>query len=426
MMKYVGSILFIFALSLASAYAKESNIEDIEMAEQSGKQINVSVVEDDMSVPDDFETNLDSLLHIFNDKRDLNDCISGESGEMLADTVYIQRLKQLPTIMEMSYNSIVKRYIEVYTVKKRKQVEYMLGVGKYYFPMFEQALDAAGLPEELKYLPVIESALNPTAFSRAGASGLWQFMYATGKIYGLQGNSLVDERRDPVKSTEAAVKFLKDLHNIYNDWMLVIAAYNCGPGNVNKAINRSGGKRDYWAIYNYLPKETRGYVPAFIAATYTMSYYGEHDFCPAVIEMPVSCDTLVLTDRIHLIQIAEILDIDIAVLRSLNPQYRKDVIPGNGVAYTLCLPQKHINNFMNRKEEILTYKSEELNTHRLVVEPAARDPYYKGSGGSTYKVKSGDTLGSIARRQGVSVAKIKKLNNLRSDKIRAGQKLRLR
>ena len=419
-MKYVSSMLLIFALSLIGVYANNSNTP-------AGKHVNISAIEDDMSVPDDFDTNLDSLLHVFKDNRGLfEDCVSDENGEMLADNIYIQRLQQLPTIMEMSYNSIVRRYIEVYTVKKRKQVEYMLGVGKYYLPIFEQALDAAHLPIELKYLPVIESALNPTAFSRAGASGLWQFMYATGKAYGLQGNSLVDERRDPIKSTEAAVKFLKDLYAIYNDWTLVIAAYNCGPGNVNKAINRAGGKRDYWAIYNYLPRETRGYVPAFIAATYTINYFKEHNFCPANIEMPVSCDTLVLHERVHLIQIAEVLGIELSVLRSLNPQYRKDIIPGNGLSYTLCLPQTHINSFLNRKEEILTYKSEELNKNRIVVEPAAGDPYYRGAGGRTYKVKQGDTLYGISRKQGVTVAQIKKLNNLSSDNLRVGQSLRLR
>jgi membrane-bound lytic murein transglycosylase D len=302
----------------------------------------------------------------------------------------------------------------------------MLGIGKYYLPIFEQALDAAHLPLELKYLPVIESALNPTAFSRAGASGLWQFMYATGKVYGLQGNSLVDERRDPIKSTDAAVRYLKDLYTIYNDWTLVIAAYNCGPGNVNKAINRSGGKRDYWAIYNYLPQETRGYVPAFIAAAYTMNYYKEHNFCPANIETPVSCDTLMLNERVHLIQIAEVLNIDLSVLRSLNPQSRRDIIPGNGLPYTLCLPQTHINSFLSRKEEILAYKSEELNRHRIIIEPAAADPYYKGTGKRTYTVKSGDTLYSISRKQGVAVTQIKKLNNLRSDNLHIGQSLKLR
>ena len=420
MKKCISSILLIFVLSLIGVYANNSTIP-------AGKQVNISEIEDDLSVPDAFEINLDSLLYVFKGGKHLSkDCVSDEKGEMLPDHIYIKRLQQLPVIMEMSYNSIVRRYIEVYTVKKRKQVEYMLGVGKYYFPMFEQALDAAGLPIELKYLPVIESALNPTAFSRAGASGLWQFMYSTGKMYGLQGNSLVDERRDPIKSTEAAVEFLKDLYAIYNDWTLVIAAYNCGPGNVNKAINRAGGKRDYWAIYNYLPRETRGYVPAFIAATYTMSYPKEHNFCPADVEIPVSSDTLILTERVHLIQIAEMLDIELSVLQSLNPQYRKDIIPGNGIPYTLCLPQKHINNFMNRKDEILAYKSEELNTNRIVVEPASADPYYRGARGNTYKVQAGDTLSGISRKQGVTVAQIKKLNNLRSDNLRIGQHLKLR
>ncbi len=430
-MKYVSSILLIFVLSSVGVVSAKNVKAVTPVAEPAPapveKKVNLSVIEDDLSVPDGFDTNLDSLLFVFRENNNLfGDCVSADTGEMLPDSIYIQRLQQIPAIMEMSYNSVVRRYIEVYTVKKRKQVEYMLGVGKYYLPIFEQALDAAHLPLELKYLPVIESALNPTAFSRAGASGLWQFMYATGKIYGLQGNSLVDERRDPIKATDAAIRFLSDLYAIYNDWVLVIAAYNCGPGNVNKAINRSGGKRDYWAIYNYLPKETRGYVPAFIAATYTMNYYKEHNFCPADIEMPVSCDTLVLNERIHLVQIAEVLDIELSVLQSLNPQYRKDIIPGNGVPYTLCLPQKHINNFLNRKDEILAHKSEELNKNRIVVQPASADPYYRGAKGRTYKVKPGDTLSGISRKQGVSVAQIKKLNNLRSDMVRVGQNLRIR
>lgn len=417
-MKYIHSIILIFTISIISAYAAESPVFK--------KAINISGIEDDLSVPDGFESNLDSLLFVFKENGErLDDCVSVETDKMLPDSVYIRRLRQLPTVMELSYNSIVRRYIEVYTIKKREQVEYMLGVGRYYLPIFAEALDAAGLPLELKYLPVIESALNPKAYSRAGASGLWQFMYATGKVYGLEGNSLVDDRRDPIKATDAAVRFLKDLYDIYGDWSLVIAAYNCGPGNVNKAISRSGGKRDYWAIYNYLPKETRGYVPAFIAATYTMNYYKEHKFCPAQIEMPVFCDTLVLEERIHLVQIADVLDIELSVLQSLNPQYRKDIIPGNGRSYTLCLPQTHVSHFLNRKDEILAHRAEELNKQRIVVEPAAADPYYRGAG-KTYKVKSGDTLSGIARKQGVSVNQIKKLNNLRSDNIRIGQTLRLR
>ena len=423
-MKYI-KILIIFALSLTHIHAKNST--DVVSTENTSNMnpVNTSEIEDDMSVPEDFAINLDSMLHIFKEnKKPSRHCVSHETGEMLPDSIYIRRLQQLPTIMELSYNSIVRRYIEVYTVKKRQQVEYMLGIGKYYFPVFENALDAARLPLELKYLPVIESALNPMAFSRAGASGLWQFIYTTGTVYGLQGNSLIDDRRDPIKATEAAVKYLNDLYAIYNDWILVIAAYNCGPGNVNKAISRSGGKRDYWAIYSYLPAETRGYVPAFIAATYTMSYYEKHHLCPANVEIPAS-DTLIVHDRIHLIQIAEVLNVDLAVLQSLNPQYRRDVIPGNGLPYTLCLPQKYINDFINRKDEICAYKTEELNTNRLVVEPEIH-PYYRAKGGAVYKVKPGDTLSGIARKHGVNVAQIKKRNNLRSNTLQIGQSLRLR
>lgn len=207
-------------------------------------------------------------------------CLRGQNVSY-HDTIYANRLYTLPTVMELSYNQVVKSYIEMYSTRRREQVSYMLALGEYYFPMFEEALDRHGLPLELKYLPVIESALNPIAVSRVGATGLWQFMLRTGKSYGLEVNSLVDERRDPYKSTEAAVKYLKDLYAIYGDWNLVIAAYNCGPGNVNKAIARSGGKRDYWEIYYKLPKETRGYVPAFIAANYIMNHFSDHNICPA-------------------------------------------------------------------------------------------------------------------------------------------------
>ena len=419
MKKYINSLLLIFALSLTVVYANNSR----------NTHINVLDIEDDMSFPDGFYANLDSVLHVFNENKRAfrGDCVSVENGEMLPDEVYIKRLQQLPTVMEMSYNSIVRRYIEVYTVRRRQQVEHMLGVGKYYLPIFEQALDAAGLPLELKYLPIIESALNPTAFSKAGASGLWQFMYTTGRAYGLQGNSLVDDRRDPIKSTQAAVRFLQDLYKMYGDWKLVIAAYNCGPGNVNKAIRRAGGTRDYWAIYNHLPRETRGYVPAFIAATYVMNYYREHGLCPTEIDMPLSSDTIMLTERVHLTQIAEVLDIELSLLQKLNPQYRRDIIPGNGVPYTLALPHKHVSEFLDRKDEILAHRANELNTHRVTVEPSSADPsFYRATGGSTYKVKAGDTLSGISRRQGVTVAQIKRLNNLSSDNIHVGQNLRLR
>jgi membrane-bound lytic murein transglycosylase D len=381
-------------------------------------------------MPITFGKNLDGLLSVFHSSVLTSDCVSDSILPVLSDTQYMERLQKIPAIMELVYNPIVKSYIELYTVKKRKQMEYMLGVGAYYFPIFEQALDAAGLPIELKYLPVIESALNPKAYSVAGASGLWQFMYGTGKVYGLVGNSLIDERRDPIKATNAAVRYLRDLHNIYNDWSLVIAAYNCGPGNVNKAIRRAGGKRDYWAIYPYLPRETRGYVPAFIGATYAMTYYKEHGICPAKIEMPMVCDTVMLNERLHLSQVAEVLGVDLSVLQSLNPQYRKDIIPGNGTPYSLCLPQGHVDGFITLKDSILKHKADSFNVNRVVVIPAQGDPYYRAGKGAigkgVYVVKKGDTLSGIAKRRKVSVATIKKWNNLKSDRIYIGQRLKMK
>lgn len=387
------------------------------------------VVSDD-GLPVDFDNKLQRLLNVYHGSVLESDCVTDSIGPVFSDSVYIERLKKIPAVFELVYNPVVKKYIELYTMRRRKQMSYMLGVGNYYFPIFEQALDALDLPMELKYLPVIESALNPRAYSVAGASGLWQFMYGTGKIYGLQGNSLVDERRDPIKATNAAVRFLRDLYKMYGDWAMVIAAYNCGPGNVNKAIKRSGGKKDYWSIYPYLPKETRGYVPAFIAATYAMTYHKEHKICPTRMELPYVCDTVVLKDRMHLEQISSVLGIDIETLRNMNPQYRKDIIPGNGEAYTLCLPENKVGSFIDMKDSIMAYKADSFSVvTKVVVLPAKADPYYRAGGGAVkkgvYVVKRGDTLSGIAQRRKVSIAKIKKWNNLKSDRIYIGQKLRI-
>lgn len=387
------------------------------------------VVSDD-GMPVDFDNKLQRLLNVYHGSVLESDCVTDSIGPVFSDSVYIERLKKIPAVFELVYNPVVKKYIELYTMRRRKQMSYMLGVGNYYFPIFEQALDALDLPMELKYLPVIESALNPRAYSVAGASGLWQFMYGTGKIYGLQGNSLVDERRDPIKATNAAVRFLRDLYKMYGDWAMVIAAYNCGPGNVNKAIKRSGGKKDYWSIYPYLPKETRGYVPAFIAATYAMTYHKEHKICPTRMELPYVCDTVVLKDRMHLEQISSVLGIDLETLKNMNPQYRKDIIPGNGEAYTLCLPENKVGSFIDMKDSIMAYKADSFSVvTKVVVLPAKADPYYRAGGGAVkkgvYVVKRGDTLSGIAQRRKVSIAKIKKWNNLKSDRIYIGQKLRI-
>ncbi|MDR1707307.1 MAG: LysM peptidoglycan-binding domain-containing protein [Prevotella sp.] len=342
------------------------------------------------------------------------------------DSTYIKRLYSLPTKMELVFNPVVKQQIEYYAGRRKSQVSYMLGEGKYYFPIFEEALDREGLPLELKYLPVIESALNPIARSRVGASGLWQFMAATGKMYDLEINSLVDERFDPHKSTDAAVKYLKSLYSKYNDWNLVIAAYNCGPGNVDKAIRRSGGLTDYWSIYPYLPRETRGYVPIFIAATYIMNYYQEHGIDPSIGTKPASMDSVVINKNLHFQQISDVLNIPIDDIRRYNPQFKNDVIPGEYKGYSLNLPMDKLTAFIDKEESIFAYKPDQFLNHRKV---AGLDVVSGGSSSDTktitYRVKKGDTLSKVASRYGVSSAQIKNWNALSSNKLNVGRRLKI-
>ncbi|MDE7414618.1 MAG: LysM peptidoglycan-binding domain-containing protein [Muribaculaceae bacterium] len=279
-----------------------------------------------------------------------------------SDATYRQRLADLPTIIEMPFNQVVKSHIERYTKRGRPMVASLLGLGNYYMPIFEQALEEAGLPLELKYLPVIESGLDPNAVSKAGATGLWQFMMISAKGLNMEVNSLVDERRDPYVSSQRAAKFLKDLYKTYGDWSLAIAAYNCGPGNVNKALRRAGGdpsKLDFWAIYDYLPSETRGYVPAFIAANYVMNYYQNHNISPVIPKRPLVTDTLHINRRVHFNQISEVLDIPIEELRMLNPQFRNDVIPGTASkSYNLILPSQQVHAYIMSENEILGHDAE--------------------------------------------------------------------
>lgn len=348
------------------------------------------------------------------------------------DSLYLTRLDSIQSAIPLSFNDIVRNYIELYTVKKRFQVATMLGLSEYYFPIFEEALDAACMPLELKYLPVIESALNPRALSRAGACGLWQFMYSTGKMYKLEINSYVDERRDPILATKAAVQYLNDLYGIYEDWILVIAAYNCGPGNVNKAIRRTGGKKNYWDIYYNLPRETRGYVPAFIAAMYAFNYHKEHGIMPIESSLPRLCDSIVLDKALHFDQIVQKLDLSVEQLRDLNPQYRADVIPaGFGKSYALKMPYNHINGFIDSQDSIFACnRSKYFDDSDRTADPKERIKVHAhtiGAEGRTrlvYTVKSGDVPGSIAAKFGVRLADLKYWNNLnRRLTIRVGQKL---
>lgn len=383
--------------------------------------------EEEIELPESLQSEVDSLywdwqskIHIMQDEK----CQSTATSPVVSDSIYIDRLDRIPSTIEMPYNEIVKSFIELYANKQRSRVSYLLAAMNFYTPIFEKALDLYNLPLELKYLPVIESALNPKAVSRQGATGLWQFMQPTGKVYGLENNSLVDERRDPKKSTYAAARYLKDLFEIYQDWNLALAAYNCGPGNVNKAIKRAGDVYDYWAIYPYLPKETRGYVPGFIAATYIMTYYCEHGIMPMDNTLPLSSDTIHVSKEVHLQQISEVCGLSMEELRSLNPQYKHDILPGNSGEYVLRLPSTAVSTYIALEDSIYTHKASTYLNRRKTVAVKEIAPTGK-SNNSFHKVKSGDTLGALAKKYRVTVKQIQNWNNLSGTNLRIGQSLRV-
>jgi membrane-bound lytic murein transglycosylase D len=385
-----------------------------------------------------FSSNLDSLTNLWYVRNMTGLQASGSSvvstdslAVLFPDSVYIERLSRLPTVMPLSYNRHVRNFISLYTTKRREQVGIMLGLSEYYFPLFEEIFSYYDLPLELKYCSIIESALNPRAVSRAGATGIWQFMYGTGRMYDLTINSFVDERRDPVKSTHAAASFMKNLYDIYGDWTLVIAAYNCGPGNVNKAIRRSGGKRNFWDIYYYLPRETRGYVPAFIAAAYTMNYYTEHKLVPRKINLPIPVDTIMINQELHLMQVSEVLDIPVGLLRDINPQYKRDIIPGQSKPFALKIPAEYSLEFIDLQDSIFAYKdsvyfNKQITTKSPSYYTASRyqpEPPSANMSEVYYTVKTGDNLGYIATWFNVRVSDLQYWNNIYGTMIRSGQKL---
>lgn len=359
---------------------------------------------------------------------DTTDCVATHDTTTLPDSVYKARLQALPCVIELPYNERVRAFILRYVKRSPKQVARMMRMSEYYFPMFEEALCRYDLPYELEYLPIIESALNPIARSPVGAAGLWQFMPGTAKLFGLEVNSLVDERMDPVRSTEAACQFLSSMYNVFHDWNLVIAAYNCGSGNVNKAIRRANGKRDFWSIYPYLPRETRNYVPIFIAANYAMNYGEDHGICKAPVEKIMVTDTIRTTQRLHLQQVSENLDITMEELRRLNPQYSRDILPG-GTPYALCLPSDKVGLFIDQQDSIIAYKADSLiNNRRAEIDMAKVTSIsggYRVNGVTYYTIKNGDTLGGIAKKFHCTVKQLKQWNGLKSDNIRAGHKLKI-
>lgn len=472
-MKRIKTLLLALAASFMTATAQTDEITVHN--DQSGR-------DEVIDLPEGMSVSCDSLINEWMAKKYLypdTTCANPDYNPTFTTEEYQERLRRLPVVMEMPYNSVVQKFIDQYSGRLRRTVSYALGAGNFYIPIFEEALDYYGLPLELKYLPVIESALEPKAKSSAGAVGLWQFMLATGKRYDLKVNSLIDERQDPYKSSWAAARYLRDLYKIYRDWNLVIAAYNCGPTNVNKAIHRANGVRDYWTIYPYLPSETRGYVPAFIAANYIMNYYCEHNICPMKTKIPITTDTVTIMRDLHMQQVAELCNIDVEAIQALNPQYRTQLIPGSSGPMTLRLPTETLNTFIDLKDSVYNYRVDELLTRRSCVEvddrldnrsvaskrraarqqsasesssssrsSASKSSSRKSSRSSSSKsssrssrsgrkskkekssasatVRKGDTLIEIAHRNGTTVEKLKKKNKIKGNMIKPGQKLKVK
>lgn len=388
-----------------------------------------SIVEEIVGIiPESLDSDIDSLLHswhvqYFTKREDY--CHDDEENVYFPDSVYASRLASLPRIIPMPYNNVVRDCIDLYTERRRNLVRYMLGMADYYFPIIEEVLDKHGLPIELKYLAVVESALNPVALSRVGACGLWQFMLPTGKQYGLTINSLVDDRRDPVKATEAACAYFKDMYAIYKDWSLVMASYNCGPGNVNKAIKRSGGKTNFWDIFPYLPKETRSYVPLFIAANYVMNYYCDHNLCPLETNLPLATDTIHVNKMLHLQQVSEVLQVDLEQLRALNPQYKRDIVPGNTGDAVLKLPASDTYAFVDKEDSIYQYRVEEFLPSYLVTISGGSTSGVATREQVTHIVLKNENIYTIANRYGVTPQEIKKWNRLSSNRLARGKRLKL-
>lgn len=409
----------------------------------------ITVVEDSgkievFDMPEGMLINEEELMKDYTNANNLQEVAETSRTLSYSDSLLVDRLSRIPTTIEMPLNNITRKFIDTYSTRMKSSVSIMLGSSNFYNPIFEEALERYGLPLELKYLPVIESALRPSATSGAGAAGLWQFMIGTGKRYGLEVNTLVDERRDPIKSSDAAARYLRDLYEMFGDWGLAIAAYNCGEGGVQKAVLRSGKQNgaDFWSVYNQLPKETRGYVPAFIAATYIMNYYCEHGITPREATLPMEADTVMVQKDITFAQIASKCNVGVDELRAINPQYRKDIVPAN---YALCLPASAIEDFILNEDSIYGSKGDEAaGLRRTVTEDVGVETETTKTSTNTnnrnsrstrnnrrqqtksVSVKSGDTLSDIARRNGTTVTKLRQMNGLKGDMIKPGQKLRVK
>ena len=438
----------IVLISLSALFALVGHAQEVTTSEDS---VRTEINADAVDMPESMFVSEDVLMTDYNNNSNLTPGSGTARVLSYDDSVLVSRLSRIPTTIEMPLNDVTRKFIDNYSNRMKGSVAIMLGASNFYKPIFEEALERYGLPLELRYLPVIESALRPTATSRAGAAGLWQFMIGTGKRYGLEVNTLVDERRDPIKSSEAAAHYLSDLYDMFGDWSLAIAAYNCGEGNVQKALTRTGNQEgsDFWSIYNRLPRETRGYVPAFIAATYIMNYYCDHGIVPHEASLPLESDTVVVQREVTFAQIVSKCNVTVDELRAINPQYRKDIVPAS---YTLRLPASAIEDFILYEDSIYGVSPVKgavaSSTRRVVTDDVetsaqteAKNATAQNSTRSTGRrssrsrrqqatrsvsVKSGDTLSAIAKRNGTSVSKLRQLNGIKGNIIRPGQKIRVK
>ena len=378
-------------------------------------------------------TNMDNMLDLWYVKREVENSrgvlskLKDDPNAVEAnDSIMIDRLNKISTTIRLGYNESVKRWIELYVDKRKRSSSALLGLAQYYYPWMQEIFDKHGVPEELVYLTIIESSLNPYAVSRAGATGIWQFMYTTGKMYGLEVNTFIDDRRDPYKATDAAARHLKDLYNIFGDWGLAISAYNCGPGNVRKAISRAGGgQHDFWSLSKHLPRETQNYFPAFIGALYMMKYHNLYGITPANIAIPSSVDTVMISKELHLEQVAQTLQLEIDEVKILNPQYKREVIPAYNQSYPLRLKSPDIMRYIENRDSVHAYQYDTFFLPLRVYEnmfTGKVDPNMKTQN-VYHTVKKGETLSVIANKYGLSVYELKKMNKLSSNSIQIKQRL---
>ena len=425
-MKHTASILLAFLLCLCQAFGQVTDTT---------RTSKVPAAADDESIPYQHVLNkeMDEMLDFYNVKQE--ETVNEEeqkpaekrelTEEEKMDSLYRLRLEKIPSKLQIEYNPAVRSYINLYVNSRKRSSATLLGLSQYYFPKMKAIFRSYDLPEELVYLTIIESSLNPTAVSPAGATGIWQFMFATGKSYGLHNNSFVDDRRDPFKATDAAARHLRDLYKMFGDWGIAISAYNCGSGNARKAIARSGGKTTFWEIRPYLPRETQNYFPAFIGVYYMMHYYHSHGITPAKLSIPTDVDTVMVSKEVHFSQIAAVLGIDLKEIKTLNPQYKRDVVPAFEKQYPLRLRVHDLHRFKQMEDSIHNYQYSTYFTpiQSYVSTFTGKPPAGKTTTKKYHTVKSGENLAKIANKYGISIDELKKMNKLKSNYVQTGQKL---